>query len=59
MMTNEDRHMVLSHIQKLEFNGHVSLAHVLRSVLVEADKVPDLEATIADLRTPMQVGGTE
>lgn len=60
-MTTEERTILLGHASDLE-SGHHGLpgvARLIRKAVVEADKVADLEATIADLRTPMQVGGTE
>lgn len=59
-MTPDQRTKVLSHIQKLEFNGHWEMASILRSVLVDADLVPELRETVAALRTPpVGTGGTE
>ena len=48
-MTPEHREEMLNLAQKLEFSGKVWTANVLRGVLLEADKVPDLEKTIASL----------
>lgn len=59
-MTTEERTILLGHASDLEAGHHglPGVAKIIRKAVVEADKVKDLEDTIADLRKPMQ-GTTE
>lgn len=48
-MNPEHRHKVLNLIQKLEFNGQIELANILRGMLMLADSVPELRERMKTL----------
>lgn len=48
-MTPEDREKILNLIQKLEFNGQIELANILRGMLMLADSVPELRERVNTL----------
>lgn len=58
-MNPEQRNQVLNLIQKLEFNGQVSLANILRGVLMLAERAAGLEQQLADARGGPGGGTTE